>query len=66
MVAGMVVVATASGAAAKMTPDDAKKVEQAGGKPAEQMTEEELDAAAQKAGVTLQEADDKDVAELEK
>ena len=49
-----------------MSPEDATKVEKAGGKPPEQMTDQELDAAAQKAGVTVQDADDDDVAELNK
>ena len=49
-----------------MSPEDATKVEKAGGKPPEQMTDQELDAAAQKAGVTVQDADDDDIAELNK
>jgi len=62
----MAVVSTTSGQAVKMSPEDAQKVEKAGGKPPEKMTDQELDAAAQKAGVTVQDADDEDVAELNK
>ena len=62
----MAVVSTTSGQAVKMSPEDATKVEKAGGKPPEQMTDQELDAAAQKAGVTVQDADDDDIAELNK
>jgi len=62
----MAVVSTTSGQAVKMSPEDAQKVEKAGGKPPEKMTDQELDAAAQKANVTVQDADDEDVAELNK
>jgi len=62
----MAVVSTTSGQAVKMSPEDAQKVEKAGGKPPEKMTDQELDSAAQKAGVTVQDADDEDVAELNK
>jgi len=62
----MAVVSTTSGQAVKMSPEDAQKVEKVGGKPPEKMTDQELDAAAQKANVTIQDADDEDVAELNK
>jgi hypothetical protein len=47
--------------AAKMSLDDAWKVEAAGGKPVEQMTNSEMETASEKAGVTLQIADDEDI-----
>ncbi|MDD1770234.1 MAG: hypothetical protein LUO79_04025 [Methanomassiliicoccales archaeon] len=60
-----VVVANKEGTAAKMSPEDAKKIEAVGGKPVEQMNNAELDTASAKAGVTLQEADDEDIKALE-
>ncbi len=38
----------AAGSSKKMGEEDAKKVEEAGGKPVEEMTDEEVDAAAKK------------------
>ena len=62
----MAVMSTKDGQAVKMSPEEAQKVEKAGGKPPEQMTGQELDTATQKAGVTVQDADDDDIAELNK
>ena len=50
----------------KMAEPDVAKVEAAGGKPVEQMTDEEIDAAAEKAGVTTTELTDAEVAEADK
>lgn len=65
MRANQVVAANKEGTAVKMSPDDAKKVEAAGGKPVEQMTNAEMDAACSKTGVQLQECDEEDMKALE-
>ena len=64
IVAGMVVAATKNDEVTKLSEADAKKVEEAAGKPIEEMTSEELGAAIEKTGVTEQEVTDEDVKAL--
>ncbi len=64
VVGGMVTVGLASGSMAKMSQADAQKVEQETGKKLEDMSEEELEAAEEKLGITEQEITDADEAAL--
>ena len=55
----------AAGSSKKMSEEDAKKVEAAGGKPVEEMTDEEVDAAAKQAGVQTQDLTPEEKAQVE-
>jgi len=65
IVAGMVVASTKNGDVTKLSEADAKKVEQAAGKPIEEMTTEELDGYIEKTGVQEKEVTDDDVKALQ-
>ncbi|MEE8199329.1 MAG: hypothetical protein V3R48_06415 [Thermoplasmata archaeon] len=56
----------AAGSSEKMSEDDAKKVEEAGGRPVEKMTDEEVHAAAKQEGVQIQDLTPEEKAQVEK
>jgi hypothetical protein len=65
VVAGGAVVIAAGASAVKMTPTEVQQVEQHTGMPAEQLSEEQLDAAMSDLGIEGQEPTDQEIAALE-
>jgi hypothetical protein len=65
LVIGGAVVIAAGASAVKMSSSDVQKVEQQTGKKAEDLSEEELDAAMDTLGIEGQEPTDQEIAQLE-
>jgi hypothetical protein len=65
LVVGGAVIIAAGTSAVKMTPTEVQQVEQHTGMPAEQLSEEQLDAAMSDLGIEGQEPTDQEIAQLE-
>src|SRR5512136_591416 len=65
MIVGGAVIIAAGTSAVKMTPSEVQQVEQNTGKKAEDLTEEQLDAAMNDLGIEGQEPTDQEIAALE-
>jgi hypothetical protein len=65
MIVGGAVIVAAGASAVKMTPTEVEQVEQHTGKKAEDLSEEQLDAAMADLGIEGQEPTEQEVAQLE-